>query len=193
MNDKNQAYPNRPPKKYPNPDLHGRVRWCNIPYENINRAIKFFTDVFDWDFVDTSAAPPGGNYDKRFLYGASGPSQPGREGSVPGYVNFSLLSPDLAKYYGLFFDDINHPDGTTKVGALMEVHMDEPITVTLDKVVKYGGKVVKVDEAALRDDLEAANWSMSAVISDPNGHLFNLWRCPSSRTWEEPEAGYDKD
>ena len=25
------------------------------------------------------------------------------------------------------------------------------------------------------------------------GHKIFLWKCPASRTWEEPEAGYDKE
>ena len=33
----------------------------------------------------------------------------------------------------------------------------------------------------------------SLTVADPNGNTLNLWRCPSSRTWDEAEAGYDKD
>ena len=48
-NDENTSYPGRPPKKFPDKSLHGRVRSAYIPYENLSRAQKFYVNVFDWD------------------------------------------------------------------------------------------------------------------------------------------------
>lgn len=195
MNDQRTAYPGRAPKKYPKPDLHGRVRWCDIPYKDVNRAIKFFTDVFDWNFNDAPNAYPNGDPGKRFIWGTTGPSQPGTEAAVPGFVNVALIHPETHNYLGNFFADINVDlsDTDVRVGGIMEVHMDEPISKTLEKVKEWGGEVVWVDPQSLKDELESANWLMSAIIKDPSGNQWNIWRCPASRTWEEPEAGYDKE
>ena len=46
-NDENTSYPGRPPKKFPDKSLHGRVRSAYIPYENLSRAQKFYVNVFD--------------------------------------------------------------------------------------------------------------------------------------------------
>ena len=54
-NDENTSYPGRPPKKFPDKSLHGRVRSAYIPYENLSRAQKFYVNVFDWDMF---ALPP---------------------------------------------------------------------------------------------------------------------------------------
>ena len=83
--------------------------------------------------------------------------------------------------------------GKEKPFFMMEVHMDEPITNTLDKVVALGGKVLHCTQSAASDGNEDANWLSGADIEDPAGHKIFLWKCPASRTWEEPEAGYDKE
>jgi len=65
--------------------------------------------------------------------------------------------------------------------------MDEPVRRTADQVVLYGGAVIgEVPE-------EKEGWMTSLTVADPNGNELGLWRCPSSRTWDEAEAGYDKD
>ena len=46
------TYPYRPPKKYPQKDLHGRVRFGRIFYHDFERAQKFFVNVFGWDMID---------------------------------------------------------------------------------------------------------------------------------------------
>ena len=178
MNDKRSAYPGRPPKKYPKPDLHGRVRWVSIPYYELDRAIKFYADVFGWNFVDAAAGVNAPDPSRRYVYGTTGPSQPGTEGNVPGFINFSL---------------VYHEDLGDQMKVTAEVHMDESIRTTLDKVEEYGGKVLSVTDSALEDGLQVANWNMSATIEDPDGNTWHLWRVPGSRTWEEPETGYDKE
>lgn len=177
MNDKLQAYPNRPPKKYPQKDLHGRVRFGRIFYRDVGRAERFFKEVFGWDMID-AAILGWDSYEHRTLFVATGPSQTGYEGLVPGLMNTRLM-----------YD----PTGDEKPFFMMEVHMDEPIKTTLDKVVAYGGEVIGYNQSANDDKNEDANWFSGAYIKDPAGHKIFLWKCPASRTWEEPEADYDKD
>ena len=35
------------------------------------------------------------------------------------------------------------------------------------------------------------SWQPHAVIEDPAGNYLFLWKCPSSRTWDELETEYD--
>lgn len=173
---KTGTYPYRPPKKYPRKDLHGRVRFGRIFYHDLPRAQKFFVNVFGWDMIDAVILGID-DYEHRPLFVATGPSQVGYEGLVPGLMNTRL-----------YYDDT----GDNKPFFMMEVHMDEPITRTLEKVEAYGGKVIGFNKSAA-DGNEDANWFSGAYIQDPAGHKIYLWKCPASRTWEEPEAGYDKE
>lgn len=118
------------------------------------------------------------DYEHRPLFVATGPSQVGYEGLVPGLMNTRL-----------YYDDT----GDNRPFFMMEVHMDEPITNTLNKVKAYGGKVIGFNKTAGDEGNEDANWFSGAYIEDPAGHKIFLWKCPASRTWEEPEAGYDKE
>ena len=169
--EKTTVYPYRPPKKYPAKDLHGRVRFGRIFYHDFKRAQKFFVNVFGWDMIDAVFLGID-DYEHRPLFVATGPSQIGYEGLVPGLMNTRL-------YYDA--------TGKEKPFFMMEVHMDEPITNTL------GGKVLHCNQSAASDGNEDANWLSGADIEDPAGHKIFLWKCPASRTWEEPEAGYDKE
>ena len=36
------------------------------------------------------------------------------------------------------------------------------------------------------------SWQPHAVIEDPAGNYLYLWKCPSSRTWDELETEYDE-
>ena len=40
---------------------------------------------------------------------------------------------------------------------------------------------------------EVEGWAASCFAKDPSGNELFLWKCPPSRTWEEPEAGYDEE
>ena len=104
---------------------------------------------------------------------ATGPSYETWEGLNPGHMNCTVSKA---------------PDG--KVGTptiFMEIHMDRPVAETVQQMIDYG--------ATLIGDLpkESDGWVSQAFIKDPSGNEFKLWKCPPSRTWEEPEAGYDKD
>ena len=48
---KTELYPYRPPKKYFEKSLHGRVRGVMIPYEKYERAVMFYNKVFGWDMM----------------------------------------------------------------------------------------------------------------------------------------------
>jgi len=176
MNTKNKSYPNRAPKKYPNKDLHGRPRFGNLPYKDFKRFQKFWVNLFGWDMFELPEAAGGKKpgSDTPALLIATGPSYETWEGVVPGHMNMG------GRYAG---------DGAElgDVTFMMEIHMDEPVKMTADKVVKYGGSVV----GEVPEDKEG--WSTSLSIRDPNGNIWGLWRCPSSRTWDEAEAGWDKD
>ena len=120
------TYPYRPPKKYPQKDLHGRVRFGRIFYHDFERAQKFFVNVFGWDMIDAVILGID-DYEHRPLFVATGPSQIGYEGLIPGHMNTRLY---------------HDATGDERPFFMMEVHMDEPITNTLDKVVAFGGKVI---------------------------------------------------
>jgi predicted enzyme related to lactoylglutathione lyase len=70
----------------------------------------------------------------------------------------------------------------------MEVHMDVPFAETLADIEAHGGTVIGDRPKDATDD-----WVTSADLRDPAGNLLNVWKCPPSRTWDEPEADYDKD
>jgi len=173
MNTKGKPYPNRAPKKYPKKDLHGRVRFMNMTYKDFKRYQKFWVDLFGWDMFELPQAAGGKEpgSDTPSVLIATGPSYETWEAVVPGHMNA------MAHY--------NEDGGDTTF--MMEIHMDEPVKVTADNAVNHGGSIVgEIPE-------EKEGWSTSLTVADPNGNTLNLWRCPSSRTWDEAEAGYDKD
>ena len=73
-----------------------------------------------------------------------------------------------------------------KVQTFTEVSMDVPLAETVKTMTDRGWKVVS------RTEIDG-DWADFVVVEDPDGNRQLLWKCPSSRTWEEPEAGYDKD
>jgi predicted enzyme related to lactoylglutathione lyase len=176
MNTKNKPYPNRAPKKYPKKDLHGRVRFMEMQYKDFRRYQKFWVDLFGWDMFELPEAAGGRKPGSAFpsLIIATGPSYETWEGVVPGHMNVMA----------------NHADDGAKECELkfsMEIHMDEPIKSTADNVARLGGSLV----GELPEEKEG--WVASLTIADPSGNIWNLGKCPSSRTWDEAEAGYDKD
>ena len=179
MNTQNKPYPYRAPKKYPKKDLHGRVRFLGMQYKDFKRYQRFWVDLFGWDMFELPEAAggtkPGG--DTPALLIATGPSYETWEGVVPGHMNV------IAGYAG---------DGAEKcaITFTMEIHMDEPIAMTAERTLSHGGSIVgEVPE-------EKEGWGGQGgrfAILDPNGNEWSLGKCPSSRTWDEAEAGYDKD
>lgn len=176
MAEKESKYPYRTPKKYPKKDLHGRPRFGQMQYKDFKRFQKFWVDMFGWDMFELPEAAGGKKpgSDTPSVLIATGPSYETWEAVVPGHMNI------MASYAG-------EESEIKKVNFMMEIHMDEPVKMTADDVVRHGGSVVgEIPE-------EKEGWSTSLTISDPNGNAWSLWRCPSSRTWDEAEAGYDKD
>lgn len=101
---------------------------------------------------------------------ATGPSQVSWEASQPGYVWAQLVAREHCE----------------KPQVFMEVSMDVPLEDTITTLTTCGWKVVS--HTQIKGD-----WANFVVVEDPDGNRELLWKCPDSRTWEEPEADYDKE
>lgn len=171
---KTNVYPHRPPKKFTKKDLHGRTRFLLLTYNDFKRFQKFYINVFGWDMFELPVAAGGarpGDPNPGVII-ASGPSYATWEGVTPGHVNAMAT----------------HVDGKVEPPVIMtEVHMDRSIFKTIDEIVAHGGKLIG-DKPE-----ETEGWVCQATIADPSGNLHKLWKCPPSRTWEEPEAEYDAE
>ena len=165
------AYPHRPPKKYPRKSLHGRVRGMMIPYDEYERAKQFYINAFGWDAIRVPQGVFIEDTDERpSLMCATGPSQVSWEASVPGHIWAQLVAREHCP----------------KPQAFMEVNMDVPLDETVAYLTARGWRVVS--KTKIKGD-----WADFIVVEDPDGNRELLWKCPDSRTWDEPEAGYDKD
>ncbi|MBS6864860.1 MAG: VOC family protein [Ruthenibacterium sp.] len=161
----------RPPKKYLKKSLHGRVRGMMIPYDEYERAKKFYVYVFGWDVMRVPQGVFIEDTDERpSLMCATGPSQVSWEASQPGYVWAQLVAREHCE----------------KPQVFMEVSMDVPLEDTITTLTTCGWKVVS--HTQIKGD-----WANFVVVEDPDGNRELLWKCPDSRTWEEPEADYDKE
>lgn len=171
---KTDVYPYRAPKKYPKKSLHGRPRFLLLSYKNFKRFQTFYVNVFGWDMFELPEAAGGvkkGSANPSLLI-ATGPSYETWEGLNPGHMNFM----------GTYVEG-----ELPKLTVMSEIHMDRSVTDTVVEMVEYGATNV--------GDLpqESDGWVSQAFIKDPSGNDFRLWKCPPSRTWDEPESGYDKD
>lgn len=168
------TYPFRIPKKYPKKDLHGRPRVILMQYRNLKRFQKFFVNVFGWDIFElpqaAGGAPKGSEHPTLLI--ATGPSYETWEGLNPGHMNC------MASYTE---GDVSTPT------LFAEAHMDRPLADTVKEIVEYGGS----HDGDL--PVETEGWACQTFVKDPSGNTHFLWKCPPSRTWEEPEAGYDQD
>lgn len=177
--------PGRPPKKFTRRSLHGRTRILCFAYRNFKRMQKFYIKVFGWDFALCAPFIYGTEKDSETpcVVAATGPAQASYEGLLPGYANA------LMHYTGRIDGTMESP------GFLTEVDMDTPLKDTINKIEKYGGRLIRDKKEYCwavedpNDDIQS--WSISAVVEDPAGNPIFLWKCPPSRTWEEPETGYD--
>ena len=172
-NDQNTAYPGRAPKKFTDKSLHGRVRSAYLPYDDLKRAQKFYVEVFDWDMFSLppnvlGRVPEEGAPD---VCCATGPAQFGWEGAVPGFMP-TMLVKRTEKDPGPFL--------------MMEVSMDVSLEETVSKLIAAGGRFVYGND-------NANDWAECAMVEDPAGNRLLLWKCPDSRTWEEPETDYDRE
>ena len=172
----------RSPKKFPNKDLHGRTRYSIMSYQNLPRFQSFYTHVFGWDMIEAPVAASGvpeGDEHPTILI-ATGPSQPDYEGLVAGHMNALVhWVPEKIEPHGVF----------------IELTMDKSVEESVQAFVDAGGTLVlDTNESAHAKPLqENTNWLIDAVVDDPAGNRLFLWKCPPSRTWEEPETVYDED
>ncbi len=177
------TYPNfdRPPKKFTKKSLHGRTRTMVMTYKELRRFMNFYINVFGWDMIEAPEAVsglPAGDPNAAVII-ATGPAQYDYEGVTPGHMN--VLAP--------------HAEGDIEpIGAFTEIEMDDPLEETIQKMLDHGGKLIldksKSGFAKPLDDSKQS-WAPHAVMEDPAGNYLYLWKCPSSRTWDELETEYD--
>lgn len=179
------TYPNpgRPPKKFTDKSLHGRTRLWVITYKDLHRFMNFYINVFGWDMIETPEAAsgvPAGDPHPGLLI-ATGPSQYDYEGLAPGHMNmFAHWSAGELE----------------KMGPFMEIDMECPLQETIQKMLDHGGELIlDKTKSALAKPLDDSkqSWQPHAVIKDPAGNYLFLWKCPSSRTWDELETEYDAE
>ncbi len=177
------TYPNtnRPPKKFPKKSLHGRTRCAVLTYKNLRRFQNFYINVFGWDMIEApeaaSGIPAGDPHPG--LVAATGPSQYDYEGLTPGHMS---VFPHWA------------PGDIEKMGCVIEVDMEVPLEETVQKMIDHGAKLIlDKSKSVLAKPLDDSkqSWELHAVVEDPAGNYLYLWKCPSSRTWDELETEYD--
>jgi len=173
--------PSRPPKKFTERSLHGRTRCWVMTYKNLHRFMNFYINVFGWDMIEApevvSGIPSGDPHPSLII--ATGPAQYDYEGLTAGHMNM------LAHW---------SENELEKMGPFMEIDMERPLNDTIQEIINHGGKLIldktKSALAKLLDDSKQS-WQPHAVIEDPGGNYLFLWKCPSSRTWDELETEYD--
>lgn len=173
--------PGRPPKRFAEKSLHGRTRLMVVTYKDLHRFMNFYIHVFGCDMIETPEAAsgiPAGDPHPGLLV-ATGPAQYDYEGVTPGHMNlFVHWSPDTLE----------------KMGPFIEIDMETPLEDTIQKMLEHGGKLIlEKSKSVLAKPLDDSkqSWQPHAVMEDPAGNYLYLWKCPSSRTWDELEAEYD--
>lgn len=176
--------PNRLPKKYPKMSLHGRTRGAAITYTDLRRFQTFYINVFGWDMIEmpeAASGKPAGDAHPGLLM-ATGPAQYDYEAVTPGHMNV--------------FCHWSHTGAVQKMGPFMEIDMEAPLEQTVQRILDHGGKLIlDRDLSVMAKELDDSrqSWQPHAVIEDPCGNYLYLWKCPSSRTWDELETDYDKE
>ncbi len=179
MEGQKALYPNpaRPPKKYPQKDLHGRVRGGSLYYRDFRRFQSFCINVFGWDMFEAPESVGGekAGSEHPTLLIATGPSQYDYEGLTGGHI---LISGRWA------------PDGALP-SIMMEMHSDPDIdpSDTLREIAEHGGRVLfdNSKEPGIQP------WARAFIVEDPCGNKLNLWKCSASRTWDELETQRDAE
>lgn len=164
-------YIGRPPKKFPEKDLHGRLRFGTMYYKDFRRWQKFWVDLFGWDMIELPGSAGGkteGAENPNVII-ATGPSYYDYEALVPGHMNLMAM----------YTEQETVPD----IDFIIEIHMTESPRFTVDKIVALGGKL-------LGEIPETDNWASMFPVSDPFGNVYKLWKCPDTRTWTDPESGW---
>ena len=172
--------PSRPPKKFTKKSLHGRCRSSCYTYTDLKRFQDFYINVFGWDAIETPEAAsgiPAGDPHPGLLI-ATGPAQYDYEALTIGHAN-------------LF---VHWAPRVQQIGPFMEISMDDPLEDTIQMLIDHGGTLVldkKKSVLAKQLDDSKQSWEIHAVVEDPCGNYQYLWKCPSSRTWDELETEYD--
>ena len=178
------TYPkvDRPPKKFTKKSLHGRTRLMVLTYKDLRRFQNFIINVFGWDMVEAPEAAsglPAGDPHPGLIV-ATGPAQYDYEGVTPGHMNCMVHCAS--------------GDHVEKIGPIIEVDMETPFKETVQRLVDHGAELIldkEVSAVARLFDDSKQDWQIHAVIKDPAGNFIYLWKCPSSRTWDELETEYD--
>ena len=179
------TYPNpeRPPKRFTEKSLHGRTRAIVMTYRDLHRFQNFYIKVFGWDMIEAPEAAsgvPAGDPHPGLLM-ATGPAQYDYEGVTPGHMNMF----------------VHHAKGELeKIGPFTEIDMERPLEETIRRMLDPGAKLIlDKSKSALAKPLDDSkqSWQPHAVIEDPAGNYIYLWKCPSSRTWDELETEYDME
>lgn len=177
--------PERSPKKFTKKSLHGRTRFLSFSYKDFRRFQKFYIDIFGWDMIECPEAACGikPGSETPCVVATCGPAQPDYEATESGYMN------------SMVHHTIRTDGSVDPIGFVTEIEMDVPLEEMIKRIIDHGGKLVedkKISYWAVKDPKDGVQtWIMSAVVEDPAGNLLLLWKCPPSRTWEEPETGYD--
>ena len=95
---------------------------------------------------------------------ATGPGNPNWEPRVPSFI------------YGYFKDEKKDETGKAPFFMVEVSNIEE----TLQKVEKYGGKILKRRYTECGNDY--------AIVEDSEGNALYLWETPSTVTWDEPES-----
>lgn len=175
--------PNRAPKKFTAKSLHGRTRLMVMTYKELRRYLNFYIHVFGWDMIETpemASGIPAGDPHPGLLV-ATGPAQYDYEGVTAGHMNIFV-------HWA--------PGELEKISPFMEIDMDRPLEDTIQAMVAHGGKLVlDKSKSVLAKPLDDSgqSWQPHAVVEDPAGNYLVLWKCPSSRTWDELETEYDME
>ena len=143
--------------------------------------MTFYYELFGFDWIEGpqafSGLPEGS--EKPVLIIGTGPTQPDGEGSVPGHMNFNPA-----------------PGGREcdVTGLFTEIDMDRDLDEMLSEMEAHGGKILTDSSKNFyaKEPIHGESWEVTAVLVDPAGNDFYLWKCPSSRSWEEPETGWDQ-
>lgn len=184
MSDSKITYPNpgRPPKKFTKKSLHGRARLTCYTYTDLKRFQDFYINVFGWDAIEMPQAAsgiPAGDPHPGLLI-ATGPAQYDYEGITPGHsMLFTHWAPEVQQ-----------------IGPFMEISMDDPLEDTIQMLIDHGGTLIlDKEKSVLAKPLDDSkqSWEPHAVVADPCGNYQYLWKCPSSRTWDELETEYDTE
>lgn len=176
-------HPDRAPKKFTKKSLHGRTRLMVMSYKECRRFQSFYINVFGWDMIEApelASGVPAGDPHPGLLM-ATGPAQYDYEGVTPGHMNTFV-------HWA--------PGEIEQIGPLAEIEMDCPLEESIQKILDHGGKLIlDKEKSTLAKPLDDSkqSWQPHAVIEDPAGNYLYLWKCPSSRTWDELETEYDAE